>query len=156
MQLRRLALALGSLALVGSLAACDLPGGTPPQVSYDVAPNDTREEAPTVPTPVTIRGTVDEQDYSDWYQLTPPSQSTGLYITCTGDIEFYAVRQIMTTMAAPPPVDYCDGTPRFLIEVDPSDELFLLASYTGLGGTVQSYTLTAVYGPVPTTSTTDY
>jgi hypothetical protein len=84
MFLRRAALALGTLALVGGLAGCDLPGGTPPQISRDTRPNDTRETAQLVEAPITLTGTLGPIDRDDWYEIAPPSEAQILWQRCNG------------------------------------------------------------------------
>jgi hypothetical protein len=87
MFLRRAVLALGSLALVASLAACDLPGGTPPTLGPDVAPNDNPESAPRVYVPGLIRGSNDPDDLSDYYRVVPPTKGQALGVRCvSGDV----------------------------------------------------------------------
>ena len=156
MLLRRTALALGSLALVASLAACDLPGGTPPVVSWDAVPNDNSVDAPLVPVPVTIRGSVDADDWDDYYRLTPPATESTMHIVCTGEINISLSQTTQgdDASAAAPPVDpYCDGEPEtFFVPVVPGAELYVAAHYPDTGEPITRYTITIAYGPVTSTT----
>ena len=110
MLLRRTALAIGSLALLGGLAACDLPGSTPPVISRDVQPNDTQDDAPLIPVGRVIHGTVDGHDTVDWYKLAVPLEGDRVNVAC-----------LATSPATVEAVLYANGEVRDLRHVDCAD-----------------------------------
>lgn len=148
MMLRRAALAFGSLALVGTLAACDLPGGTPPTISVDVEPNDVQEDAREIFVPQVVRGTfgpTGSGDTQDWYLLKPPAVQSSLTVSCPAGPYRFSITIGQTSSSRS-----CDEGAQTLElpSILPEDDVYLNVYQAMVDVPVVTYAVNVRYGAV--------
>jgi hypothetical protein len=141
--MRRTALLPAALiAGLGLLAGCDLPGGSAPRALLpDQVPNNSPEDAPTLQVPSLIHGTVDPGDTGDYYRLAAPSQESGLYVTCTGDVSIEVDPGTQETVSGFAP---CDGQEYWVANVEEGASA-VIGVLGGEGG-FTGYALTVRFG----------